>query len=237
VTQIDPTRLRTLPRRKTRLTEESQELLKSLRRKSNASGRLSPRTYNLTISHTHRFLWYRNAKVGTRTFFTYLKEHDVRAEMLHASRTPYPTEVFRDYYKFGFVRHPLDRFISAWQDKVHDRNSLKFDEPTLEKMKTIENFAAWVADHDLRDLGSTDRHVVLQTRLIDLTEVDFVGRMDTFGEDLATVCRTIGIPVDPPARRNKSTAQGVTRENASPELRRKVEEMYRLDYQVFGYDG
>jgi hypothetical protein len=236
VNQIDPTVLSTMPRRKTRLTEESLDLLRSLRRKSKASGRLSPRPYNLTISHTHRFVWYRNAKVGTRTFFNYIAEHDVTTEMLNASRTPYPTEAFRDYFKFGFVRHPLDRFISAWQDKVHDRNSLGFDESTLEKMKVIENFAAWVAEQDLRDLGSTDRHVVLQTRLIDLTEVDFVGRMETFTEDLATVCRTIGVPVAPPARRNKSTARGVTRDNASQQLRSMVEEMYRLDYQVFGFD-
>jgi hypothetical protein len=236
VNQIDPTQLQTRKDRRTWLTPESADLLNTLREHRAASGVLSPRPYNLTISHSHRFLWYRNPKVGTRTILGYLRRRKVRTEVAHATGIPYPTAAFRDYFKFGFVRHPLDRFISAWQDKVHDRNSLEFDEPTLEKMKVIENFAAWVAEHDLRDLNNTDRHLALQTRMVDLTEVDFVGRMETFGTDLATVWETVGVPVEPPARRNKSTARGVTRENASQELRSRVEAMYRLDYQVFGYD-
>jgi hypothetical protein len=101
-------------------------------------------------------------------------------------------------------------------------------------MRTIENFAAWVAEKDLR-ARSTNRHLKLQSRSIDLNQIDFLGRMENFDADFATVCREVGLPAQTPQRRNQSTPQGVTRENASRELRSTVEEMYRRDYQIFGY--
>lgn len=232
--QLDPATIRSRPGRPTTLTADAKQLLGQLRRSRRRSGALSPRAYNIAISHTYRFVWFRNAKVGTRTVLNYLLEHHDDTELLVASGIPYPTAAFTDYYKFGLVRHPLDRFISAWQDKVHRENHFRFDEPTLERMRTIENFAGWVADQDL-DARTTDRHIRRQTGMIDLTQLDFLGRMESFDEDFAHVCRQVGMPERVPERRNQSTPRGVTRDNASDEVRAVVEEKYRLDYQVFGY--
>lgn len=231
----DPEVLQSPPKHPKVLTRRSQAALAGLRAHRDASGSLSPLTYNLTISHAHRFVWFRNAKVGTRTVLGFLEQQRADDRLLVLSQVPYPTAAFADYFKFGFVRHPLDRFISAWQDKVHERNHFRFGPAQWEQMKTIENFAAWVAEQDLRDLGPTDRHIALQTRLLDLTQVDFVGRMETFAEDLATICRETGLSWAEPERRNQSTPRGTTRESASDELRSIVQEVYRLDYQVLGY--
>ncbi len=216
------------------LTRESRDELKRRRRRRRASGSLSPNPYNLTISHAHRFVWFRNAKVATRTVLAFLEEQHPE-ELLVLSEVPYPTAAFTEYFKFGFVRHPLDRFISAWQDKVCDRNHFHFEEEERARMRTIETFATWVAEQDLRDLRVTDRHLMLQSRLVDLTQADFVGRMESFGADFSEVCERVGLSWKEPERRNRSDPSGVTRDNASQELRSIVEEAYRLDYQVFGY--
>ena len=63
-------------------------------------------------------MWFRVAKVGTRTLLGYFEENDVALDVAHAYRMRYPTALFADYFKFGFVRHPLPRFVSTWQDKV-----------------------------------------------------------------------------------------------------------------------
>ena len=177
------------------LTRASRAELNRRRERRRASGSLSPNPYNLTISHAHRFVWFRNAKVATRTILAFLEEQHPE-ELLVLSEVPYPTAAFTDYFKFGFVRHPLDRFISAWQDKVCDRNHFHFAAEERERMRTIENFAAWVAEQDLRDLPTTDRHLVLQSRLVDLTQVDFVGRMETFGADFSEVCERVGLELE-----------------------------------------
>jgi hypothetical protein len=216
------------------LSRESRAELGRRRRRRRASGSLSPYPYNLTISHAHRFVWYRNAKVATRTILGFLEDQHPEGLMV-LNNVPYPTAAFTDYFKFGFVRHPLDRFISAWQDKVVSRNHFHFSRKERAEMQTIERFAAWVAEQDLRDLATADRHVALQTRLIDLTQVDFLGRMETFGADFGEVCERVGLSWKEPERRNRSEPSGVTRDTASQELRSIVEEAYRLDYQVLGY--
>ncbi len=231
----DATVLRSPPGHPKVLTRASAAYLDGLAEHGRSSGNLSPLAYNLTISHAHRFIWFRNAKVGTRTILGFLDEQDVDDRLLVLSRTPYPTAAFADYFKFGFVRDPLDRFISAWQDKVHQQNHFHFAPGEWESMKTIETFAQWVAGQDLRDLSTTDRHIALQSRLIDLGQVDFLGRMETFGSDFSTVCSTIGLSWTEPVRQNRSQSQGVDRDNASDELRSIVAEKYRLDYQVLGY--
>lgn len=232
--EIDPTTFRPQPGRPATLTEAAQQTLKRLRRSRRSSGGLSPLSYNIAVSHRYRFVWFRNAKVGTRTILNYLVEHHPDSDLLVASGIPYPTAAFTDYFKFGLVRHPLDRFISAWQDKVHRENHFRFDDATLERMRTIENFAEWVAGQDLR-ARTTDRHIALQSRMLDLTQIDYLGRMESFDADFAHVCREVGLPVRTPERRNRSTPQGVTRESASGELRSIVEEKYRRDYQILGY--
>lgn len=219
------------PKALTRAAREELDRRLELRRES---GALSPRVYNLTISTADRFVWFRNAKVGTRTILGFLGEHYPEGLMV-LSEVPYPTAAYADYFKFGFVRHPLDRFISSWQNKVCDGNHFRFSPEKRERMQTIENFAAWVAERDLDDLAVTDRHIVRQARLLDLTQVDFVGRMESFAADFGAVCERIGVAWSEPERRNRSEPSGVTRDNASAELRSIVEETYRLDYQVFGY--
>ncbi|MGH3346035.1 MAG: sulfotransferase family 2 domain-containing protein [Nocardioides sp.] len=232
--RLDPTTIRSRPKMRATLTEDAEQVLERLVRARRRSSNLSALTYNITISHRHRLVWFRNAKVGTRSILDYLSQHHPDGDLLVASGIPYPTAAFADYFKFAMVRHPLDRFISAWQDKVFRVNLFRFDEPTLERMQTIENFAAWVAEKDLR-ARRTNRHLKLQSRMIDLSHVDYLGRMESFDDDFAAVCREVGLPVQTPERRNQSTPRGVTRENASKELRSIVEEMYRRDYQIFGY--
>ena len=232
---ITPDAFRTQEESWTKLTPESRGALRQLTTRSARSGKLSPLGYNLTISHQHRFVWYRVAKVATRTILSHFATHGVTLDVSHAMRMRYPTALFDDYFKFAFVRHPLDRFISAWRNKVVLNNYFGFDDDMLEHMRQIENFARWTAQQDLSALGDVDHHLALQTRLIDLNHVDFLGRLETFDDDFAAVCTRIGVPASPPDPRNQTSPHGVGRETVSDELTSIVAEMYRRDYQVFGY--
>lgn len=225
---------RTKPDNRYRLTQESRQALRQLSRPSERSGELSPLGYNLTISHQHRFVWFRVAKVATRSILGYFREHDVPLDVNHAQDIRYPTALFGDYLKFGFVRHPLPRFVSAWQDKVVNNNWFGFDDATLETMRgSVEAFAGWTASQDLEDLQEGDAHLALQTRLIDVSQIDVLGRLESFDRDFAEVCTRIGLPAAPVTPRNQTSAPTAY----SDELRAAVAELYRRDFQVFGYDA
>jgi Sulfotransferase family len=231
---LSPGQFRTKPDDRFKLTDEGQALLKELDRRSADTGRLSPLSYNLTVGHQHRFIWFRVAKVATRTIRHHFTTHAVPLDVDHAMRIRYPVELFDDYFKFAFVRDPLDRFVSAWHNKVVDMNYFHFDEATLAKMQDVETFARWAADQDLGRVPGTDQHLALQTRLIDLSQVDFVGRLETFDQDFAEVCQRIGAPAVPTVAQNQTASRGSTRE-VSDTLRGLVETMYRRDYQILGY--
>lgn len=223
---------RTEPGSRGRLTEETQAALRTLDRPGGRSGRLSPLTYNLTVSHQRRFVWFRVAKVATRTVLGYYLQHDVPLDLVAARRIRYPTALWADYYKFSFVRHPQARFLSAWRDKVVDQNYFDFDPPTLAAMQDPTTFLQWTAGHDLDDLGRTDQHLAHQTRLVDLGQVDYLGRLETFHDDFAAICAHLDLPAPAPVHQNQ------TRGGATPidaRLAGAIREVYRKDFQVLGY--
>lgn len=231
--QTDPTVFRSAPDRPLRLSDPARRELRLLKRMSRRSGRLSPRAYNLTISHHHRFVWFRVAKVGTRTILAHLEHAGVALDVSHAMQIRYPVAAFDDYFKFAFVRHPLDRFVSAWNDKVVEHNHLGFEPDVLARMQHLEAFAEWVGTRDLTDVTTCDQHLALQTRAVDLTQVDHLGRMESFGDDFAVVCRRLGLPESEVERRNATSA--VPSAQVSDEVRERVADLYRLDFQVLGY--
>ncbi len=94
----------------------------------------------------------------------------------------------------------------------------------------------WTADPAANiAVPGTDQHLTLQSRMIDLNRVDFLGRLETFDRDFAEVCERVGMPAVPTAPKNQ-TAPGGRDRQASDELRELVATMYRRDYQVFGYE-
>jgi hypothetical protein len=218
-----------------KLATPTRVALRQLSRRSARSGRLSPLAYNLTISHANKFMWFRVAKVGTRSIFGHFTKYDVPLDLEHAMRMRYPTDLFEDYFKFAFVRHPLGRFMSAWRNKVVNHNYFGFDSETLSRMQRVENFAAWVATFDLSDLATADHHLALQSRLIDLTQIDYLGRLESFDDDFAAVCHEIGVPVSHVEPLNQTRREDDEPEPVSDELRSLVTKIYRRDLQVFGY--
>jgi hypothetical protein len=115
-----------------------------------------------------------------------------------------------------------------------DHNYYDFDAATHARMQRVEEFARWTSAHDLAAVPGTDQHLTLQSRMIDLNRVDFVGRLETFDRDFAEVCERIGAPSEPSAPQNQ-TAPGGRDRQVSDELRELVARMYRRDYQVLGY--
>ncbi len=117
-----------------------------------------------------------------------------------------------------------------------EHNYFGFDDAKLARMRRIENFAAWIADRDLANLNSVDLHFALQTRMVDLSQIDYLGRLETFDDDFARICARIGVPVTRADVLNPTRLDGLNRRTASTQLTAMIAQMYRRDFQVFGYD-
>lgn len=193
----------------------------------------SERSYNLTISGSHRFVWFRVAKVGTRSILAHFTNNGVELDVEHAMAVRYPVNLFRDYYKFAFVRNPFDRLVSCWHNKVVETNYFNFDPESHQRFQHFGEFVDFGARYDLR---AGDPHLRLQRNLIDLNAVDFLGRYEAFPADLAKVCERLGIPAAEFPRINASQGRVDYRAYYQQGLVDRVAAAYDLDLEVFGYD-
>ncbi len=185
------------------------------------------RKYYLCYNYQYRALWFRVAKVASRTIHQHFLDHTEPGQYIYSSQVGYLPEQFKDFFKFGFVRHPLDRFVSAWKNKVRDSNFYQFSPEEHRRMQDLGQFIEWVAT---LDLDSCDEHLCRQSALLDLNHIDFVGRFETFEADYRTVARHIGLPVEEVQWKNRTHDAD---EGLMPSQIERLEELYRKDFQIF----
>ena len=186
------------------------------------------RKYYISISFKHKALWYRVAKVGTRTIKMHLEENN--KNVIYSSEGGYLPSLYKNYFKFAFVREPIDRFISCWKDKVLERNYFNFPTEEYEKMKDLDTFISWV---EKLDISTCDEHLREQSDLIDLDNVDFIGKFENFNQDLIHVLKKLNIPVDEVYHQNRTQARKV---EVSESQKQRIQNIYRNDYKNFYSD-
>ncbi|QNR25188.1 sulfotransferase family 2 domain-containing protein [Croceimicrobium hydrocarbonivorans] len=182
--------------------------------------------YYMSYDYKHKALWYRTYKVGSRTIDNKLKSNNPK--YIYGSLMSYSPGMFKDFFKFSFVRNPEGRFISAWKDKVLKQNYFKFDAAEHEKMKDLNYFLSWV---EKMDIDNCDEHLKSQNSLIDLNNIDFLGRFENFSEDFAFVMNKLNIKLDSDIEhRNKGLKVSFT---PTEEQRRRIYKIYYKDFQLF----
>lgn len=188
--------------------------------------------YNLTVSHSARFVWFRVAKVGTRSVFNALENAGVQLDIPNGIFLHYPPNAWRGYLKFAFVRNPWERLVSCFHDRMVDRNHFQLPPAEHERLK---DFGAFLDFVESRDLERCDVHLRLQSRLIDLNNIDELGRMETFDSDLARIFGRLKIPYQPLPPKNVSSRSETRRSPWTVERIERVARLYRRDIDIFGY--
>lgn len=188
--------------------------------------------YNITICHEKQFVWFRVAKVGTRTIFNVFDNANITLDAEHPMFCHYPANLYKGYFKFAFVRNPWDRLASCWRNKVIDNNYFKFSKDRLLLMQEFGDFVEFVSDLDIE---TCDHHIRLQSKLIDLNNVDYIGRFENFEEDLLEVIQTIGFDSVRIEKHNSSKNKQDYRAYYDEGLKEKVANIYRKDINLFSY--
>ena len=125
-------------------------------------------------------------------------------------------EVWDGYFKFCFVRNPWDQAVSMHRWAVSQGNDLTLAR-CIERPLPIPNWKVYTIRDEIA--------------------VDFVGRYERIGEDLAEACRRIGVDYDGWMPRAKSSGRPVSyREAYTPELVEAVRTRHRREIEHFGYE-
>ena len=185
--------------------------------------------YNLTISDKKKFIWFRVGKVGSRTILDVFRQANIELAAEHPFDVHYPVNSYKSYFRFAFVRNPWDRLVSYWRDKVIRRNKFDFSDSE----QGFESFVDYIAMKV--DMERGNPHLRLQSSLIDLNHIDFLGRFENFQTDLREVMGLLDIEATI-KKKNASGRKADYHEYYTERTREKVAELYKKDIRIFNYE-
>jgi hypothetical protein len=161
-----------------------------------------------------------------------------------AARKVVGEDIYNNYFKFAFVRNPFDRTVSFYtfiQKHIAkcDPEDLAIVEqwPIARALRATSSFSEFIRHEGFIE-SPMFRLVTAAPENRNQLLVDFVGRVENFDVDIATVLNHIGI--DSPSeikQKNTSKVQGKTFIDfyQTEDDLRVVYEKYKHDFDLFGY--
>ncbi|BDM80438.1 hypothetical protein AM10699_33060 [Acaryochloris marina MBIC10699] len=99
----------------------------------------------------------------------------------------------------------------------------------------MQNFDYFIQYLDDLDLDNCDNHIRRQSKLIDLNNLNFIGRFESFEEDLLKVADILKIDQVEIQKKNSSKDRNNYKNYYTPELADKVADLYKIDINLFSY--
>lgn len=160
-------------------------------------------------------------------------QHDSASEV----KRKVAPEIWNRYFKFSIVRNPWDRVVSLYSWEARNKAALRpakrwwhrLGVPFDEFRETTRMFRDFVAG----DWPTNDRFYLLDGGLC----VDFVIRYERLADDLAEVCRRLGLPpvVLPHLKSGLRQGGHSYAEYYDEASKAIVAERHRHDLRLFGY--
>jgi hypothetical protein len=192
-----------------------------------------------------------------RRSLPFSSEHQYRMLYKHSTaaaiRAAVPAEVWDNYYKFAFVRNPVDRAVSMYKYGLTMRDArqnaaawrhalfqtpvgVRFDPlnwPAVKAAAECDSFSSFLRHEDaMRDLGMQPQVRSLSDPRDGKIIVDAVGKFEDLESDFEKIRKEIGLPEISLHRVNVSKRRKVPVPEAELALLR---DRYKDDMTEFGY--
>ena len=215
---------------------------------------------SIHISLKHRYAYFEIPKVACSTIkltlfraeleddqFAYSQNRQIHMAELSPLLTPMNlpdiSERLGKLFKFCFVRDPANRLVSAYLDKiVRNKPQKKIILSALNRTWdsnhhiTFEEFVGVICDTPPLTLNP---HWGVQYYQVFGQNIayDFTGHFETFESDFQKVLQHIAIDFRyfRSAKSHATRSSELASDLLTPELRRKIADVYKLDYEFFNY--
>lgn len=161
-------------------------------------------------------------------------QHDPAVEV----KRKVPIDIWETYFKFSITRNPWDRVVSDFSWQARNRADLqpsrrwyhRLGAPYDEFKETRNLFRTFV----IGDWKTNDRFYLLDGELC----MDYVIRYERLADDLAEVCRSVGLPTLTLPRLKSGMRKGglAYRDYYDDDSRAIVAQRHHNDIRLFGYE-
>lgn len=143
-----------------------------------------------------------------------------------------------DVFVFTFVRHPLERCFSAYNYLKNGGRGYNIDLIYQEILKPCSSFEEFVLSWLQRDDILEMMHFIPQSYyLLDINNnasLDYIGKYENIQSDYEFVRKKVkGITSELPLLNSSKKGE---KQKFSTEVLKKIEDVYRADYENFGYE-
>lgn len=197
--------------------------------------------YRLSLSHKGKFVYYHNAKCGSRSIIHFLKQQtELSQEGTCDNHQPiFYKQDWNDYFQFSFVRNPYGRLLSLFLDKTKKVIGTKWELERYAIYKNV-NFEDFVMNLSMHPWQEHDSHLKLQSDVINLKNTVFIGRLENMKPHFTYVAEILGLKK---RLENKpwilphfnTTDHSSYREYYNNEMIHKVYSIYKKDFERFKY--
>lgn len=204
---------------------------------------------NISYSVTHRFVWYRVAKTGTRTLHKLLESHIDDYRYLAANRDRPTVELIKlldhkETFRFTIVRNPWGRLCSAWANKINTprpvrEQMLRALGVNKEQMDiATSDFGAFVKMLPNSRLFEQNAHFKPQAEILAGAQIEHVARFENYLNEVREILLRVGIS-DKVTEIPKRNSTSVVRRNLcdwyDTTTRQIVAELYAKDIERWNY--
>ena len=177
------------------------------------------------ICNPHRFVYYVVPKTGYSSLHTML----VNNNRIIGGQVPHHVGPLLTYFKFAFVRNPWDRVVSAYENIIRTHRM-----PNLHYLDPNQSFEEFVQYLESTNLEYEDVHFRLQTVLVPIEEMDFIGRFENLENDLNLLMEMLELENREILHLNKTEHTHYSH-YYTDETRDIIARIYKTDIEAFNY--
>ena len=194
-------------------------------------------------NHAHRAIFIHVPRTGGTS-----TSRALGTSPLHFTCARYATfdrGAFDRYFKFGFVRNPWDRLLSAFSQlraspqRSHSSDPAVWSRANLARYENFEEFVLSLRDPRIRRRIMSHGHFRRQLNWLSLpgsgrSAMDFVGRFESLASDFNAIAERLSLDATLPVI--GASSHPPYRQAYSPAMRDLAANLYRADIEAFNYE-
>ena len=190
----------------------------------------------MIVNHDKKFVFVGVAKAASTSIHRclgYADDPTPDIYHMHLKDIIYCNPEAANYFKFGFVRNPYDRIVSAYNDFKNDLGHQAWAFP-IQRHATFKHFAMNLHDSPCKQFI----HIQPQYDFLDCggdIAIDFVGKFESLQRDFNTVQKLLGLEVKK-LEIHRANSHNHYESYYDEECRQAIYKFYKKDFEAFGYE-